>query len=55
VGRRGRVDRSLLEKEVGSRKGGEEMVLVCGPEAMETSVKEMLGSMGWEEQDMVFF
>lgn len=49
MGRWGRVDRLLLEKEVGLRKGGEEMVLVCGFEVMEMLVKEMLGSMGWEE------
>ncbi|KAK0388670.1 hypothetical protein NLU13_4913 [Sarocladium strictum] len=55
TGGRGRIDQALLEKEVGVRKGEQEMVLVCGPEAMETSVKEILEKMGWGEEDMVFF
>lgn len=56
VGGRGRVDKALLQKEVGAKRGGgNDMVLVCGPEMMEKSVNEILFSMGWTEDDMVFF
>lgn len=69
-GGRGRMDRALFEREVGpprSRReaegeggGGaagerEEMVLVCGPEPLEKSVREIFGEMGWKAEDLLFF
>ncbi|KAK4450705.1 hypothetical protein QBC34DRAFT_296811 [Podospora aff. communis PSN243] len=55
-GLRGRMDRGLFEREVGRpEKEGGVMVLVCGPEAMEGSVKAVLGGLGWVEEDLLFF
>lgn len=53
-GRRGRIDRALLEQHCGS-PSGDGLVLVCGPEGLERSVKAELTEMGWKEEDMVFF
>ncbi|KAK5113697.1 hypothetical protein LTR62_003324 [Meristemomyces frigidus] len=36
------------------RKGGT-MVLICGPAALEKSVKKELLSLGWAEEDLLFF
>lgn len=58
-GGKGRMDRALFEREVGSPKSTEpgvvELVLVCGPEPMEKLVKETFTAMGWREQDLLFF
>lgn len=55
-GVRGRVGKELLEKEVGNCGGqGEDLVLVCGPEMFEKSVKGILMELGWGEEDMLFF
>ncbi|KAH7383699.1 putative nitrate reductase [Cadophora sp. MPI-SDFR-AT-0126] len=53
----GRVGKELLEKEVGKceSKDGEELVLICGPEALEKSVHRLLNEMGWSDQDLLFF
>lgn len=32
-----------------------EMVLVCGPEPLERSVREVFGEMGWKTEDLLFF
>lgn len=55
IGGRGRIDKALLEKEVGARVGGEDLVLVCGPETMESSVRGILTGLGWGDDDMIFF
>ncbi|KAF6843108.1 nitrate reductase [Colletotrichum musicola] len=58
TGRTGRMDEAFLEKEVGTyRKDGnsEELVLVCGPEALEKSVRSILSGMGWREEHLLFF
>ena len=62
AGLRGRLGRALFEAEVGpppSRDGdgdfGGDLVLVCGPEALEKSVRSAFTDMGWSEDDMVFF
>lgn len=61
TGAKGRMDRAFLEREVGAptnekkNEGGDTMVLVCGPEALEKSVKEVLLDMGWKAEDMFFF
>ncbi|KAL2120499.1 hypothetical protein VTJ04DRAFT_4526 [Mycothermus thermophilus] len=55
-GRRGRIDFELLEREVGPPPAqGDSMVLVCGPEGMEKTVKESFLAMGWLEEDVFFF
>ncbi|KAK0643479.1 hypothetical protein B0T16DRAFT_332435 [Cercophora newfieldiana] len=58
-GLRGRMDRGFLEREVGRPEVGEGrgdvIVLVCGPEGMEGSVKGILGELGWGEEDVLFF
>jgi nitrate reductase (NAD(P)H) len=51
--RRGRIDAEFLGQW--ARPGQGRVALVCGPEAMERSVKEALGGMGWAEEDLVFF
>ena len=57
TGFRGRVGKELLEKEIGTcaAKNGEELVLICGPEALEKSVYGLLNGMGWRDEDLLFF
>ncbi|KAK6062827.1 hypothetical protein SCUP515_12979 [Seiridium cupressi] len=57
AGLRGRMNQDLLEKEVGPWEtiNGEELVLVCGPEALEKSVHSILAGMGWKDEDLLFF
>lgn len=57
TGLRGRVGKQLLEEEVGTceARNGEELVLVCGPEALEKSVHGSLSEMGWKDDDLMFF
>lgn len=60
TGARGRIDRALFEREVGAPSGreeerGRELVLVCGPGPLETSVKNNFEDMGWKEEDLLFF
>ncbi|KAF2846591.1 nitrate reductase-like protein [Plenodomus tracheiphilus IPT5] len=52
-GRRGRIGEELLREFCGVQAGG--MVLVCGPEALEGSVKGWLEGMGWKDEDVIFF
>jgi nitrate reductase (NAD(P)H) len=60
-GRRGRVSKGLFEEEVGSlacegsQDAGSTMVLICGPTVMEESVKSILLSTGWADEDMLVF
>ncbi|KAL2061775.1 hypothetical protein VTL71DRAFT_7153 [Oculimacula yallundae] len=53
----GRMGKELLEKEVGecSSKDGDELVLICGPEALEKSVHGILNGLGWKDEDLLFF
>ncbi|PMD23142.1 putative nitrate reductase [Hyaloscypha hepaticicola] len=53
----GRISKELLEKEVGvcRAQNGEELVLICGPEALEKSVHGILNDMGWKDEDLLFF
>jgi len=57
TGLKGRMGRELLEKEVGTcrMKNGAELVLICGPEALEKSVQRLLNEMGWKDEDLLFF
>ena len=55
-GYRGRVGKELIGKEIGKcTKEGEELVLVCGPEALEKSVHGILNELGWNDNDLLFF
>lgn len=56
TGAKGRMDRKLFETEVGPPgKDRDELVMVCGPEPMERSVREHFVYMGWREEDLLFF
>lgn len=55
-GLRGRLDRSMLKKEVGGQDGrGETMVLLCGPEGMQAMVQEVLKGLGWKDEHVLIF
>lgn len=53
TGRRGRISEELLNEYASPCEGG--MVLVCGPETMEKSIRQILLAKGWKESDLVFF
>ncbi|KAJ6145741.1 nitrate reductase (NADPH) niaD or niiA-Penicillium chrysogenum [Penicillium chermesinum] len=55
AGRRGRISEELLTEYVTPDPNGESMVILCGPEAMEKSVKKSLLAQGWKESDLHFF
>jgi nitrate reductase (NAD(P)H) len=57
MGLKGRISAPLLEEHAQRMEfcEGSAMVLVCGPEALERSVKEALLGIGWAEQEMLFF
>jgi nitrate reductase (NAD(P)H) len=57
TGLRGRIAKPLIRERVDrSRHGeGEALVLVCGPESLEATVREALGEGGWRGEEMVFF
>ncbi|GES59192.1 nitrate reductase [Aspergillus terreus] len=53
TGRRGRINEELLQQYAAPEE--ESMALICGPEAMEKSARQILLSKGWKETDMHFF
>ena len=56
AGIKGRIGKELIEKEVGRYHGsGENLVLICGPGALEKAVHGFLNDMGWQDQDLLFF
>lgn len=58
AGRKGRMDKAFFEQEVGpprSADAGDELVLICGPEQMEKTVKEVFTDMGWAKDSLLFF
>ncbi|KAI0852442.1 nitrate reductase [NADPH] [Daldinia vernicosa] len=57
AGLRGRIDKELLEREIGSCKStnDEDLVLICGPEPLEKSVHSILKDLGWKDKDVLFF
>ncbi|OTA69063.1 nitrate reductase [Hypoxylon sp. EC38] len=58
TGLRGRMNKELLEKEVGtwtSSINNEDLVLICGPEPLEKTVYSILKTMGWKDEDLLFF
>lgn len=56
-GLRGRMDKEFLEERIGGfrKADGEEMVLICGPSALEKVAREVLDGMGWKQEDVLFF
>ncbi|KAJ2982070.1 hypothetical protein NQ176_g1630 [Zarea fungicola] len=56
-GLRGRMSKEFLEERIGAfgKSDGQEMVLVCGPGALEAMVREVLGGLGWKSEDLLFF
>jgi len=54
-GARGRIDKELVGRYCQRDDGGEGMVLVCGPEALERSVHVALGELGWRDVEILFF
>jgi nitrate reductase (NAD(P)H) len=60
TGLKGRIGKQLLEERVGKCKSlaeghGEDLVLICGPEALEKSVHGILNELGWKDSDLLFF
>lgn len=57
TGLKGRMSKELFEQEVGPCRSinGEDLVLVCGPEALEKSAHSILTGMGWKDEDLLFF
>ena len=54
-GLRGRIGKDLLGERVVKVDGGESMVLICGPEALEKSAHLILNEQGWKDEDLMFF
>jgi nitrate reductase (NAD(P)H) len=52
-GLKGRISHELVSKHI--VRDGMTMVLICGPEPLEHSVKGFLQKDGWEDSDLVFF
>lgn len=55
TGLRGRIGAALLSEHGPKCDEGTKMVLICGPEALEQSAHRELKSMGWKDEDMLFF
>jgi nitrate reductase (NAD(P)H) len=60
TGLKGRIGKQLLEERVGKCKNNEDgrggdLVLTCGPEALEKSVHGILNDLGWKDNDLLFF
>ncbi|KAG6005867.1 hypothetical protein E4U21_007575 [Claviceps maximensis] len=56
-GRTGRIDKELIQAEVGCKRLGskQDLVLLCGPPSMEKSVCSILNDLGWKDEDIVIF
>jgi nitrate reductase (NAD(P)H) len=54
TGHKGRISEYLLKHYI-APPHKQSMVLVCGPEALEQSVRRMLLDQGWPESDLLFF
>lgn len=55
-GLRGRIDEVMLREYVPRGDDGDKaLVMVCGPEGFESSMKEALRNGGWEDIDVLFF
>ncbi|KAG9244470.1 putative nitrate reductase [Calycina marina] len=55
-GHTGRVGKELIENEIGaSRRERGDLVLICGPQALEKSAHEILNGLSWKDDDILFF
>jgi nitrate reductase (NAD(P)H) len=54
-GLRGRIGASLIQEHCAVSSDGENMVLICGPEALEQSTHETLRTQGWKDEDILNF
>jgi nitrate reductase (NAD(P)H) len=55
-GLKGRMDKGFFESKVGAPSGDRDtLVLICGPEALEKSVQDIFTTMGWKDEDLLFF
>jgi nitrate reductase (NAD(P)H) len=54
-GLRGRIGKGLLEEYCGRGEVGEQLVLICGPEALEKAVHKGLRELGWWDDELLFF
>lgn len=58
TGVRGRIDRCKMQEYMDLDSGvgrDDELVLLCGPEAMEKDVKKVLKDMGWKDENICVF
>jgi len=58
TGLRGRIDAPLLKKHAERKAyggGDEAMALICGPEALEKSVRKTLLDIDWRDEELMFF
>jgi nitrate reductase (NAD(P)H) len=58
TGLKGRIGKQLLEERIGKCRNcddREDLVLICGPEALEKSVHAILSGLGWKDNDLLFF
>ena len=53
-GLRGRIGKELLGEHC-VRDGGESLVLICGPEALEKAAHKALNEQGWKDEELMFF
>jgi nitrate reductase (NAD(P)H) len=53
MGLQGRITDGLLKQY--AAPGEKSLALICGPEGMEASVRQILLAQGWDEADLVFF
>ena len=53
TGRRGRICKEIIHEHF--PRSDDTMILVCGPEALENSVRVILTDLGWTDDAMVFF
>lgn len=55
-GKTGRIDKGLITIEIGrQRSNTQDLVLLCGPSAMEKSVYAILRDLGWDDDNIVVF
>jgi nitrate reductase (NAD(P)H) len=56
TGNKGRMDKALFERKVGAPpEDRSSLVLICGPESMEKSARNIFGELGWKDEDLLFF
>jgi len=54
-GLRGRIGAPLLQEHCKRDEEGRNLVLICGPEALEKNAHRCLSELGWRDEDLMFF